>query len=73
MITRINYNWRPCSDGDQSGEDYDSFVVGSDGVTEIREHSTFVEGDKWFYDVYFENGPKARIFNPNMVVYDKQG
>ena len=39
------------------------------GVTEIKEHSAQGEGDKWFYDVYFDSGRMERIFNVIQVFY----
>ncbi len=35
----------------------------------IEEHRAAGDGDKWFYDVHFENGKIVRVFNPNTVEF----
>ena len=67
MITRIDYNWRPVSDGETIGDDYESYQIGVKEVIEIEEHRAAGEGDKWYYDITFKNGRIERIFNPNKV------
>jgi hypothetical protein len=68
-IYKICYNWF-MTDG---GEDYnveELNIKTKEGVPiQIKEHSAVGEGDKWFYDVYYEDGHKKRIFNPNQVFY----
>ena len=34
---------------------------------EIYEHKAEGEGDKWYYDVKFDDGSINRIFNPNEI------
>lgn len=34
---------------------------------EIYEHKAAGEGDKWYYDVKFDDGSINRIFNPNEI------
>ena len=46
-----------------------SVSAGVGNVIEIHEHQCGGEGDKWFYDVEFENGQFLRIFNPNIVEF----
>ena len=46
-----------------------AYFVGSDGVTEIREHQAQGEGDRWFYDVHYERGLVRRIFAPAQVLF----
>ena len=65
-IVRLVANWWYNT---ELGEDYEIFIVGRDGVTQILEHRPQGEGDKWFYDVYFEKEGTRRIFNPNSVSY----
>lgn len=76
-IISIQYNWHQvgsttCDEG--AGEDYWEYIVGkkkspSDKkVVEINEHRPMGEGDKWFYDVVFDDESEVRIFNPNKVV-----
>lgn len=50
--------------------DNKSFVVGQGGAKEIREHEAQGEGDKWFYDVIYEDGNEIRLFNV-VEVYKK--
>lgn len=68
-ITRITYNWHQVNWDGSAGEDYNEYSIGQKSVTEIIEHPAIGEGDKWFYDVYFEDGHMERLFNPNIVVY----
>lgn len=72
MITRIDYNWRPVSDGEISGDDFELFQVGVNDVSEIEEHRAAGEGDKWFYDINFTDGRTERIFNPNKIYFNKK-
>ena len=47
-----------------------NYRVGSDGVSAIVEHRAQGDGDKWFYDVHFEDGRVERIFNINKVILE---
>ena len=74
VITEISYNWFQSNDGHEAGEDYTRCVVGrqqADGKTptDIKEHCAQGEGDKWFYDIFFDNGTVTRVFNPNTVTF----
>ncbi len=64
VIEKINYNWNNGA--------YSYYVVGIQKVTEITEHKTIGEGDRWFYDVHFEDGRMERIFNPNHVFFKSE-
>lgn len=68
-IVRLTYNWRVVSDGCQTIDVCEEYNLGVGGVTEIKEHRAAGEGDKWFYEVHFENGQYEMIFNPNIVVW----
>lgn len=70
-IVEIIYNWSPAtSDGrEQFGESFESHKVGEKGVLSIFEHPSRGEGDKWYYDVEFEDNTSKRIFNPNTISY----
>jgi len=46
------------------GGNPEKFKVGIFGVQAIEEHRPAGEGDRWFYDVNFDNGDLLRIFNP---------
>ena len=46
------------------------FTVGRNGIVEIKEHKAQGEGDKWFYDVIFEDGKIERLFSFNRVSYE---
>lgn len=41
--------------------------VGKFGVTEIIEHCAGGEGDRWFYDIVYDESYTLRVFNPVMV------
>jgi hypothetical protein len=68
-IRKIHYNWFQSYDGNNAGEDFDHHTVGQRGVIEILEYPAYAEGDKWYYDVIFENGDVERIFNINRVFF----
>jgi hypothetical protein len=40
-------------------------------VKEIEQHAAQGEGDKWFYDIIFDNDEKLRVFNPVEVEFGK--
>lgn len=65
-ITKIFYNWMY---GTDHGEDYSIHTVGLNNVTKIDQHTALGEGDKWHYDVHFEDGSMERIFNINKVFF----
>jgi hypothetical protein len=49
------------------------FRVGNGSVIKIKEHSAQGEGDRWFHEVYFENGDTQMIFNVIRVYKTKEG
>ena len=54
-------------------DDHDSehfYTVGCYGVNKIEEHSAQGEGDKWYYDVYFEGGKTERHFMFKSVFFE---
>lgn len=69
-ITGIVFNWHYTHG---IGESSTGYLVGAKykGKTpiEIIEHTAGGEGDKWFYDVKFDDGSVERIFNPNQVFF----
>jgi len=69
VILAINYNWRQYSSSGYSDHEYNTYTVGKDKVIKILEHPAVGEGDRWFYDVHFEDGRMERIFNPNQIFY----
>ncbi len=70
MKIKVLYaNWRQVGsvqDRDGSGEDYDKYEVGKNGVVEIEE--LFSEAIP-NYTVHYENNNYTKIFNPNHVEY----
>lgn len=46
-------------------------TAGKYGVKEIQQHSAQGDGDKWYYDVIFEDGKGFMIFDPKVVEYKK--
>jgi phage-related protein len=54
---------------DDHGMDNEYFV-GKNGVNEIMEHFAGGEGDRWFYDVVFDDRV-VRLFSFQQVVFVK--
>lgn len=46
-----------------------SYHKGISGVIAIIEKPAYGDGDKWFYDVQFENGMTERIFYPLSISF----
>ncbi len=69
-ITKIWYNFAQYNDGNEAGETYETHAVGAKGVIEIDEHTSYGEGDKYFFYVRFDNDNEEKIFNPNRVFYE---
>jgi hypothetical protein len=61
--------------------DFDNYTVGStyfNGQDKprktciaIKEPPAAGEGDKWYYDIMFDDDTSVREFNPNEVFYEK--
>lgn len=62
-IVSIEYNFGYTQESSYA----ESFTVGHKEVVSIEEHPARGDGDRWYYDVHFENGSVKRIFNPNIV------
>jgi len=56
-------------DNEENGTIY---RLGRTNIIEITEHSACKDGDKWFYDVHYEDGGVLRIFNPLNVVFEPE-
>jgi hypothetical protein len=71
IIAEIVYNYTPamCTQFQGIGETFTHNIVGVNGCIEIEEHPAKGEGDKWYYDIHFENGTVVRTFNPNRVIF----
>ncbi|KIO75596.1 hypothetical protein TH53_19860 [Pedobacter lusitanus] len=67
-IINVTYNWRVVSDGHQTIDCADEYHVGVNGVVTIEEHQAMGSGDRWFYNIVFDNGNELKIFNPNTVL-----
>ena len=63
------FNWHFDIDGN---ENFCKWEAGEDEVVKIEENECHVEGDKHWFDVFFKDGRKNRIFNPNEVIYEKE-
>ena len=61
-IVQLVTNWFAIP---EHGEDYETYDLGKDGIVKITEHASCGEGDRWFYDIYYDDDRKKRIFNPN--------
>lgn len=46
-----------------------SYFIGKHGVVAIIEHPAYGEGDRWFYDVQFDDGTTERIFYPVTIKF----
>ena len=79
-IKSIKWNGRIESryyNGESIGNDYnfneaivrDNDYTNNNTVKEIREHTAGGEGDKWYYDIYYDNGKMLRVFNPIEVSF----
>ena len=51
----------------QSGNPKELRVGQTRGVLSITEKPAYGEGDKWFYDIVFDDGHTLRIFNPDTI------
>lgn len=49
-----------------------SWVVGKKNVEKITEWRPAGDGDRWHYDVHFEDGTMRRIFNVTEVIFSKE-
>lgn len=63
-IKSIAYTW--LEDNVPYGGGY---TVGMGGVSGIEEHAALGEGDKWYYDVHFEDGTMNREFTVTSVAF----
>lgn len=72
-IKSIVFDWR--SDA-QGNEHFNSAEVGAEystgTIVEIKEHSTQIEGDKWNYEIIFDDGSMHRIFNIARVEFETE-
>ncbi len=68
-IKSIIFNWFTTD----QGASYQIREVGTGGVERIVEHEARGEGDKWHYDVFYEDGTIERIFNVNYAVFKPKG
>jgi len=70
-IESVVYDYIPamCTQHEGIPETFRSAAVGVKGCTLIEEHRAQGEGDRWYYDIHFENGTVIRTFNPNQVVF----
>ena len=69
-VKRIIFNWFYTHD---TGEEYNIYTVGEDGVSEIKEYYPAGEGDLYCADIIFKDGARIRTFNPNEILYFKEG
>lgn len=65
----VQFNWFYT---EEAGEQYSQFSTSQDNIKSIKYNSCFVEGDKHYCDVYFTDGTQQRVFNINMVGFDKK-
>ena len=74
IATCIIYNYIPAMSNSYETfpETYKEEIVGSGGVVEIVEKQAWGEGDKFFYDIVYEDGKVIRIFNPHIVHFKRK-
>jgi len=72
-IIELRYDWSPATYNgyENVDEHYQTATVGIDGVLEIYQHAAAGEGDKWYYDICYEN-TTIRTFNPNRVIFENK-
>jgi len=72
-IKQLIYDYTPtmCTNTQGIGEQSLSAEVGVNGVTEITEHAAAGDGDKWYYDIHYNDGVVVRTFNPHKVYFTK--
>ena len=76
-ILEITWNWSPAcmeSNGvriDCYSDTCESAKITDVNVIEIVEYSPVIEGDKFFYDIFYLDKTIKRIFNPNTIIYTK--
>lgn len=68
IIKKLEYNWYPPHQTMDFPDGCSTAEVGVDGVTRIEEHECMAPYDRWFYDIYKEDGSRIRVFNPNKVI-----
>lgn len=71
-VKLLHFNWHQAGSTESregAGENYGRFTVGVNNVKLIEENEPFNGNQVWNYVVYFEDGKKVRIFNPNYVEY----
>ena len=66
-IRRLQYNWFSTT---EQGDEYETVVLGEDGVKVIGEHLPKGAGDVLYYEVIYDDGSFKRIFNPNLVDFE---
>jgi len=72
IISELHYDYSPpmCTSTQGIGEQWKELKVGKAGVLEIQEHMPQGEGDRFYYDVLFDDGSMFRTFNPNKVFFN---
>jgi hypothetical protein len=73
-VVKLIFDWFYVSSGDEVGEE--SKVVKLNEkfngklVTRIDMYSAAGEGDKWYFDILFEDNTMMRTFNPNQAFFE---
>ena len=66
-VHQIECDWFATS---ENGEEYCTFTLGeTSGLKDIKYNSCFVEGDRHYADLYFEDGRIVRTFNLSRVIW----
>jgi hypothetical protein len=65
----VRFNYYPGGMHEDYPERWEERITGQKGVVEIKEHASAGDGDKWFYDVVYDNGSVERVFYPHQVFY----
>jgi hypothetical protein len=76
-ITKLYFDCHPYMENGTVGQWHTVAEVGhhldgeskSPKVISIEEHRSAGEGDKWYYDIFLEDGSMQRTFNPNRAFY----
>lgn len=78
-ITKITFDFQPNYDEGEGtevtakiGERLRGCSPEDRRVEKIEEHKPQGEGDRWFYDITFNDGTTQRTFNPSQVFFAKE-
>ena len=73
-VVKLRFNYRQTDNSNTAYHEFDEAEIGKkfDGklVTKIDMHSAAGEGDRWYFDIVFEDNTMTRTFNPNESYFE---